>query len=100
MNWTAWSVGGGNHPSQDQEHQHDIDAFGKGKGKTGKGQDTRQCWVCGQKGHISRDCQIEKDQKMLAEGIIKGKAKGKGKAGAKGYGKYGGKGGVNELEWE
>ena len=106
------NYGGGVSPYSPDQHQHpsDIDAFGKGKGK---GQDTRLCWICGKKGHISRDCRSPKAIELRAKGVIKGsskcgqwewgKGKGKGKGKYGGYGGYGGKGkGVYEMEqaWE
>ena len=64
--------------------------FGKGgKGKGwGKGED-RDCYNCGKKGHLSKDC-------WAAKGA-KGESKGYG---AKGYGKGQWGKGINEMLWE
>jgi len=54
---------------------------GKGKGwcKGGGKGDTRECWECGQKGHLARHCPSKANPKGQPKGLGKGN-KGKGKS--------------------
>ena len=73
----------------------DLDAFykakGKGKGKSeakngskgktvekDKGKEDRECWNCGRKGHLSKDCWTKKSDAKGGRGA--GRSKGKGKS--------------------
>ena len=50
---------------------------GKDKGKAAE-KEQRDCWICGKKGHLSKDCWHNKDEKDT-KGYAKGKGHGKGK---------------------
>jgi hypothetical protein len=71
----------------DEPAEEDLDPLetliaalkGQGKGKSGE---TRECYNCGKKGHLSRDCFQKKnteDSGAKGKGKSKGKGKGKGK---------------------
>lgn len=92
-------TGGGEDVESDgQESASPLDTFiaalrNKGGGKGGGKEETRECFNCGKKGHLARNCL----QKAEGKGESKGYGKGLGKS--KGYGK-GGKGpgkGANAL---
>ena len=68
-----------------------LDALGKGKAK-GKG--NRNCYNCGQYGHMARDCSSPKGK---GRGPFKGGSKGSYKGSYKGGSKGGYKGGKSNL---
>jgi len=82
-------TGGGEDVESDgQESASPLDTFiaalrNKGGGKGGGKQETRECFNCGKKGHIARDCL----QKAEGKGESKGKGKSKGGKGGKGQSK-------------
>ena len=110
----------------DDHQENYLDALGKGKGKFGKGTygkatgkgSNAQCYVCGERGHLSYDCPKSKGKGKQAlvcwtcggQGhphwmcpMTKGKSKGKGKPWESGKGAWGkstGKGAYQvDSEW-
>ena len=99
-------------PMREPQHEHQwsyVDALGKGKGGKGKGGYGKAtgkgfngtCYMCGETGHLARDCQKGKG-KGKGKGLIcwgcgkeghpqfmcpENKGKGKGKQWGKGYAK-------------